>query len=177
MTTKRMYIWPQAGSPTSDDVKGAVPRRIVWAMRKETKSRMNLHGLRTSAIRGAKSVAQALRRVVALSLVLLLLPVELLAQQAYPYNAQYPQPASGQQGYPQPQPYGQQPYAQQQSYGQQPDYPQQQPYGQQTAYPQQSYAPQQAYPGYGQGQMQQGYGQPQPQIKPLNPQHMETLVA
>src|ERR1700677_2669580 len=167
MTTKRMYIWPQAGSPTSDDVEGAVPRRIVWAMRKEMKSRINLHGLRASATRGAKSVAQALRRMVALSLVLLLLPVELLAQQAYPYNAQYPQPAYAQQGYPQPQSYGQQPY-----------YPQQQPYGQQAAYPQQqSYAPQQADPGYGQGQMQQGYGQPQPQMQPLNPQQLEQLVA
>ena len=50
------------------------------------KSRINLHGLRASATRGAKSVAQALRRMVALSLVLLLLPVELLAQQAYPYK-------------------------------------------------------------------------------------------
>jgi hypothetical protein len=146
-------------------------------MRKEMNLRINLHGLRASAGKGAKSIAQVLRRLVALSLVLLLLPVELLAQQAYPYNAQYPQPASGQQGYPQPQPYGQQPYAQQQSYGQQPDYPQQQPYGQQTAYPQQSYAPQQAYPGYGQGQMQQGYGQPQPQVQPLNAQQLEQLVA
>ena len=84
------------------------------------KSRINLHGLRASAIRGAKSVAQALRRMVALSLVLLLLPVELLAQQAYPYNAQYPQypqPAYGQQGYPPPQPYGQPAYPQQQPYG------------------------------------------------------------
>jgi hypothetical protein len=147
-------------------------------MRKETKSRMNLHGLRTSAIRGAKSVAQALRRVVALSLVLLLLPVELLAQQAYPYNAQYPQPAYGQQGYPPPQPYGQQGYPQPQQYPQQPYYPQQQPYGQQAAYPQQqSYAPQQAYPGDGQGQMQQGYGQPQAQMQPLNAQQLEQLVA
>src|ERR1700691_3903892 len=129
-------------------------------MRKEMKLRINLHGLR--------SVAQALRRMVALSLVLLLLPVELLAQQAYPYNAQYPQPAYGQQGYPQPQPYGQQPY-----------YPQQQPYGHQPAYPQQqAYAPQQPDPGYGQPQMQQqGYGQPQPQMQPLNAQQLEQLVA
>jgi hypothetical protein len=151
-------------------------------MRKEMKLRINLHGLR--------SVAQALRRMVALSLVLLLLPVELLAQQAYPYNAQYPQPAYGQQGYPQPQPYGQQPYPQPQSYGQQPYpqpqsygqqpyYPQQQPYGQQPAYPQQqAYAPQQPDPGYGQPQMQQqGYGQPQPQMQPLNAQQLEQLVA
>ncbi len=111
-----MYIWPQAGIPTANDVEGAVPRRIVWAMREEMKSRINLHGLRASLSRGAKSVAQALRRIVALSLVLLLLPVELLAQQAYPYNAQYPQPAYGQQGYPPPQPYGQPGYSQPQQY-------------------------------------------------------------
>src|SRR6204780_4679689 len=139
-------------------------------MRKEMKLRINLHGLR--------SVAQALRRMVALSLVLLLLPVELLAQQAYPYNAQYPQPAYGQQSYPPPQPYGRQGYPQPQQYPQQPYYPQQQPYGQQAAYPQQqSYAPQPAYPGYGQAQMQQGYGQPQPQVQPLNAQQLEQLVA
>src|SRR5271155_5654097 len=145
-------------------------------MRKEMKPRINLHGFRVSL----SSVAQALRRMVALSLVLLLLPVELLAQQAYPYSAQYPQPAYGQQGYPQPQPYGQQPYPQPQSYGQQPYYPQQQPYGQQPAYPQQqqAYAPQQPDPGYGQPQMQQqGYGQPQPQVQPLNAQQLEQLVA
>ncbi len=51
------------------------------------KSRINLHGLRASAGKGAKSVAQALRRMIALSLLLLLLPAEILAQQAYPYNA------------------------------------------------------------------------------------------
>ena len=119
--------------------------------------------------------------MVALSLVLLLLPVELLAQQAYPYSAQYPQPQPyGQQPYPQPQSYGQQPYPQPQSYGQQPYYPQQQqPYAQQPAYPQQqAYAPQQPDPGYGQPQMQQqGYGQPQPQMQPLNAQQLEQLVA
>jgi hypothetical protein len=148
-------------------------------MRKEMKSRINLHGLRSSATRGAKSVAQALRRMVALSLVLLLLPVELLAQQAYPYNQQYPQPAYGQQGYPPPQPYGQANYPQPQAYGQQPYYPQQpQPYGQQAAYPQQQpYTPQQASAGYDQGQMQQGYGQPQPQMQPLGTQQLEQLVA
>ena len=178
-------------------------------MRRETKSRINLHGLarisctlrqaaatctafieesrmkfinagklhrksglRASATRGATSVAQALRRMIALSLVLLLLPVELLAQQGYP---QYPQPAYGQQGYPQPQPYGQQPYPQPQSYPQQPYYPPQQ----QPAYPQQqqAYAPQQPDPGYGQVQMQPGYGQPQPQVQPLNAQQLEQLVA
>src|SRR5271154_4017104 len=103
-------------------------------MRREMKPRINLHGYRVPVTKGAKSVAQTLRRMVALSLVLLLLPVELLAQQAYPYNDQYPQPAYGQQGYPQPQPYGQQGYPQPQ-----PSYPQQQPYGQQPQ--QQSYAP------------------------------------
>jgi hypothetical protein len=148
-------------------------------MRKEMKSRINLHGYRAAVSNGAKCVAQALRRMVALSLVLLLLPVELLAQQGYP---QYPQPAYGQQqGYPPPQqPYGQQGYAQPQSYGQQPSYPpQQQPYGQQPAYPQQqqAYAPQQPSPGYGQAEMQQGYGQPQPQVQPLNAQQLEQLAA
>jgi hypothetical protein len=188
-------------------------------MRKEMKSRINLHGyprisctrdqaaatcaafieesrikfinanklhrksrVRASVSKGAKCVAQALRRMVALSLVLLLLPVELLAQQGYP---QYPQPAYGQQGYPPPQqPYGQQGYAQPQSYGQQPAYPpQQQQYGQQPAYPQQqqAYAPQQPNPGYGQAEMQQGYGQPQPQmqpqVQPLNAQQLEQLAA
>jgi hypothetical protein len=147
-------------------------------MRKETKSRINLHGYRAAISKGAKSVAQALRRMVALSLVLLLLPVELLAQQGYP---QYPQPAYGQQqGYPPPQPYGQQGYAQPQSYGQQPSYPpQQQQYGQQPAYPQQqqAYAPQQPNPGYGQAEMQQGYGQQQPQVQPLNAQQLEQLAA
>jgi hypothetical protein len=159
-------------------------------MREEKKSRINLHGLRASALRGAKSVAQAFRRIVALSLVLLLLPVELLAQQAYPYNQQYPQPAYGQQGYPPPQPYGQPNYPQPQSYPQQPNYPQQQPYGQQPASPpqqpypqqqaypqQQPYPQQQAYADYGQGQMQQGYGQPQPAMQPLGAQQLEQLVA
>ncbi len=125
-------------------------------------------------------IGQVLRRMIALSLVLLLLPVELLAQQAYPYPQYpqypqpYPQPGYGQQGYPQPQSYGQQP----QPYTQQPYYPQQQQYTQQPAYPQQqAYAPQQPSPGYGQAQMQQGYGQPQPQVQPLNAQQLEQLVA
>jgi hypothetical protein len=147
-------------------------------MRKEVNPRIYLHGLRSFAAKGAKSVAQAMRRMIALSLVLLLLPVELLAQQGYPYNPQYapyPQPAYGQQGYPPPQPYGQA-YPQPQSYGQQPYYPQQ-GYGQPQAYPQQSYAPQQSYPAYGQAQMQPGYGQPQPQMQPLSAQQLEQLVA
>jgi Protein of unknown function (DUF3300) len=147
-------------------------------MREVKKSRINLHGSRVSAIRGTKSVAQAFRRIVALSLVLLLLPVELLAQQAYPYNQQFPQPANGQQGYPPPQPYGRPNYPQPQSYPQQPNYPQQQQYGQQPAYPQQQrYPQQQAYADYGQGQMAEGYGQPQPQMQPLGAQQLEQLVA
>jgi hypothetical protein len=138
-------------------------------MREKTSPRINLHRLRAVAGKGIQNAAQALRRMVALSLVLLLLPVELLAQQDYPYNGQYPpQPAYGQQAaYPQPQ-----------SYGQQPSYPpQQQSYGQQAAYPQQPYPQQPAYPAYGQGQMQPGYGQPQPQMQPLGAQQLEQLVA
>jgi Protein of unknown function (DUF3300) len=145
--------------------------------------RIHLHRLCTSTGKGAESVVQALRRMVALSLILLLLPLELLAQQGYPYNAQYPQypqPAYGSQGYPQPQPYAQQPYAQPQAYGQQP-YPQQYPpqpqYGQQQAYPQQSYGQPQPGPAYGQAPMQQGYGPPQTQTQPLNAQQLEQLVA
>jgi hypothetical protein len=106
----------------------------------------------------------ALRRFVALTLALLLLPGELLAQQV-PYNQQYPpnqQSGYGQPGYAQPQSYGQQPYAQQQPYGQQP-YAQPQPYGQQP-YGQQPYA----QPGYGQAQMP---------VQPLNAQQLEQLVA
>jgi hypothetical protein len=106
----------------------------------------------------------ALRRLVALTLALLLLPGELLAQQV-PYNQQYPpnqQSGYGQPGYAQPQSYGQQPYAQQQPYGQQP-YAQPQPYGQQP-YGQQPYA----QPGYGQAQMP---------VQPLNAQQLEQLVA
>ncbi len=139
--------------------------------------RIYLHGLRTVARKTGKEVPQALRRVVALSLVLLLLPVELFAQQAYPYNGQYPQypqPAYGQQGYPPPQPYGQQPnYPQQQAYPQQQPYSQQQGYGQPQGYGQQQpYPQQQAY-----GQQQQGYGQAQPQMQPLSAQQLEQLVA
>jgi hypothetical protein len=141
-------------------------------MREKMHPPINLHGLRASASRGVKSVAQALRRMIALSLVLLLLPVELFAQQGYPYNGQYPQypqAGYGQQGYPQPPPYGQQGYGQTQGYGQQqPYYPPQQP--QEPAYGQQ-----QVDPGY--GQMQQGYGQPQQQMQPLGPQQLEQLVA
>jgi hypothetical protein len=141
-------------------------------MREKMHPPINLHGLRASASRGVKSVAQALRRMIALSLVLLLLPVELFAQQGYPYNGQYPQypqAGYGQQGYPQPPPYGQQGYGQTQGYGQQqPYYPPQQP--QEPAYGQQ-----QVDPGY--GQMQQGYGQPPQQMQPLGPQQLEQLVA
>src|ERR1700689_4729687 len=110
-------------------------------MREQTNPRIYRPGWCTSASRTAKSVAQALRRMIALSLVLLLLPVEVFAQQGYPYNGQYPQypqAGYGQQGYPQPPPYGQQGYGQPQGYGQQqPYYPPQQPqqpaYGQQQA--------------------------------------------
>jgi hypothetical protein len=152
-------------------------------MREQMNRQIYRHGWCTSASKGAKNIALALKRMIALSLVMLLLPVEVLAQQGYPYygqSPQYPQAAYGQQGYPQPPPYGQ-PYPQpqaygQQAYGQQPYYPQQ-PYAQQQAYPQQSYASQQSYPSYGQAQMQQGYGQPQPQMQPLNSQQLEQLVA
>jgi hypothetical protein len=132
----------------------------------------------------SRCVVQACRRLVALTLALLLLPIgqeDLFAQQPYaqqpyaqqpPYNGQYaPYPQSG---YAQPQPYyGQQPYTQQ-SYPQQP-YPQQpyaqQPYAQQP-YAQQPYA-QQSYPASGQAYSQQGYGQ----VQPLDAQQLEQLVA
>src|ERR1700735_1852240 len=134
-------------------------------MREKMNPRIYLHGLRTVARKTAKEVPQALRRGVALSLVLLLLPVELFAQQGYSYNGQYPQypqPAYGQQGYPPPQPNGQQPnYPQQQAYPPQQAYSQQQGYGQPQGYGQQQpYPQQQAY-----GQQQQGYGQAQPQMQ------------
>src|SRR3984957_160277 len=152
-----------------------------------------LHASRIFPRAGIKKIAETFRRGVALTLVLLLLPlgqVELLEQQPYPYNGAYPPyQQSGYGGYPQPQPYGQQAYSQpqyyaqpytQQSYPQQP-YPQQpyaqQPYGQQP-YPQQPF-PQQPYAQQPYGQQpyqpsaQQGYGQ----MQPLNAQQMEQLVA
>jgi hypothetical protein len=142
------------------------PQAFLPASRLARLSRLLLdffHDL--SPVAGAsRGGVQAFRRLVALAMALLLLPmgqVDLFAQQA-PYNGQYaPYPQSG---YGQPQPYyGQQPYAQQ-SYGQQPYG--QQPYTQQP-YQQQSYpAPVQAYP-------QQGYGQ----VQPLNAQQLEQLVA
>ena len=144
-----------------------------------------LHASRTSSGTVGQGVAQALRRCVAFTMALLLLPisqVELLAQQ-YPYPGQYQQPVYGQQpyyppqqAYPQQQ---QQPYYQQQSAypQQQPDYqqpqayPQQQPYSQQQQqYPQQQSYGEQPYP-------QQGYGQPQTQVQPLSAQQLEQLVA
>jgi hypothetical protein len=154
-----------------------------------------LHASRIFPGAGVKKVAETFKRVVALTLALLLLPlgqVELLAQQPYPYNgANPPYQQSGYGGYPQPQPYGQQaqpqyyaqPYTQQpytqQPYAQQPyaqqSYQQpyaQQPYGQQTyaqqPYPQQPYAQQPYQPS-----PQQGYGQ----MQPLNAQQVEQLVA
>ena len=118
--------------------------------------------------------AQALKRCVASTLTLLLLPLgqgELFAQQGYPYPSQYgpyQQPAYGQQPY---YPQQQQPYYQQQ----QPAYPQQQPYYQQ----QQAYPPPQPYSqnqGYGQqAYPQQGYGQAQ--VQPLGAEQLEQLVA
>jgi hypothetical protein len=131
----------------------------------------------------AGAVVQSLRRLIALTLALLLLPVgqgELFAQQA-PYYAPYPQgggygqsqPYYGQQPYPQQPVYPQQ-YPPQQTYGQQP-YPQQRAYPQQYP-PQQPYA-QQPYPAYGQGYPPQGYGQAQPPVQPLGAQQLEQLVA
>ena len=121
-------------------------------------------------------VAHALRRVVALLLVLLLLPLgqgELFAQQNYPHTRnQYGSRVTRSQ------PYGQQPYAQPQPYGQQPLRTKQQPYGQQPTYPSNNrYAQQQPYAAYGQAQVQQGYGQPQTQIQPMSAQQLEQLVA
>ena len=150
-------------------------------MSEKMNPRMYLHGLRTFAGKRAKEVTQALRRMIALSLVLLLLPVELFAQQGYPYNGQnpqYPQPAYGQQGYPPPQPYGQQAYPQQPAYPQQQGYEQQQPYPQQQAYgQQQGYGQQQVYGQQQPYPPQQGYGQAQPQMQPLGAQQLEQLVA
>jgi hypothetical protein len=129
-----------------------------------------LHASRTSSSTAGRGVAQALKRCLALTMALLLLPVsqvELFAQQ-YPDPGQYQQPAYGQQPYPQQQAYPQQ---QQPYYQQQPAYPQQQPaYQQQQAYPQQQAYGDQPY-------SQQGYGQPQPQVQPLSAQQLEQLVA
>jgi hypothetical protein len=147
-----------------------------------------LHASRTSSGTGSTGVAQVLRRGMALTMALLLLPVsqvELFAQQ-YPYPGQYgtsQQPVYGQQPYPPQQqayPQQQQPYyQQQQAYPQQQQqaYPQQQSYDQQQqAYPQQQPYPQQQ--SYGeQPSQQQGYGQPQPQVQPLSAQQLEQLVA
>jgi hypothetical protein len=99
---------------------------------------------------------QTFRRLVALMMALLLLPVgqgELFAQQPAYYGQYAPSPQSG---YVQSQPYGQPSYSPQ-------------PYS--RSYPQQSYATSiQAYP-------QQAYGQAQPTAQPLNAQHLEQLVA
>ncbi len=93
-----------------------------------------------------------LRRVVALAIALLLLPLgqgELFAQQAPPPEQEWQQndPANGQYTPDQQPGYGQQPYAQQ-------------------AYP----ASDQMYP-------QQGYGQAQPLAQPRNAEQLEQLVA
>jgi hypothetical protein len=145
-----------------------------------------LHASRTSSGKVGRGVAPTLKRCLALTMAVLLLPfsqVELFAQQ-YSAPGQYPQPVYGQQpyyaqqqAYPQQQPY----YQQQQAYPpQQPDYQQQQ-----QAYPQQQpyYQQQQPYPqqqqSYGdQPNPQQGYGQqPQTQVQPLSAQQLEQLVA
>src|ERR1700761_8398143 len=101
-----------------------------------------------------RNIKQAFRRIVALSLAVLLLPVEMLAQQGY--GAPYPQ--SPQQGYPQQ--YGGYPQQQQQ-------YPQQD--AEQDPYPdQQAYSQQPDYqnpPTYG------------PSVQPLSAQQLEQLVA
>src|ERR1700678_3640615 len=144
------------------------------------------HASRKSSGTNGNGVAQGLKRSLALTMAVLLLPVsqvELFAQQN-PYPGQYgpsQQPVYGQQPYyPQQQAYPQQqqayPQQQQQPYYQQQQaYPQQQPYDpQQQAYPQQQ-APQQSYGE--QPYPQQGYGQPQPQVQPLAPQQLEQLVA
>jgi hypothetical protein len=110
-----------------------------------------------------KRVAEYFKRAVALTMVLLMLPLgqeELFAQQAYPQSA-YGQPVYPQQSYPQ-----QQPYSQQQAYPQQQTYPQQQAYPQQQPYTQQQPYGQQADP-------QQGYAQQQP----LSADQLEQLVA
>ena len=131
-----------------------------------------------------------LRRLVALAMALILLPlaqVEVIAQQAppgwgspqygqvpqgqYPAQGQYSQNQYPQNGYGQSGAYGQYPPNQQQEYGQpgyaqpgyaQPAYPPQQPYGQPS--PQQPYA-QQTYgqqPDYGPPYADAGPGYPQP---------------
>jgi hypothetical protein len=140
--------------------------------------RTPLHEAHKSLSTGAEGSGQIFRRVVALTLAVLLLPfgqLDLFAQQSDPYNGQYPpaqQPGYGQQGYPQP--YGQQPYyAQPQSYGQQP-YPRQQPY---QSYGQQGYAQPQPYGQQPYPPQQPAYGQAQMQPQPLSAQQLEQLVA
>src|ERR1039457_2110904 len=99
-----------------------------------------------------RDVAQVLRRVVALAIALLLLPLgqgELFAQQAPPRGQEWPQndPYSGQYAPDQQSGYGQQPYAQQ------------------------------PYPASGQVYAQQSYGQAQPLAQPRNAEQLEQLVA
>ena len=112
---------------------------------------------------------QVFRRLVAISLAVLLLPlgpVQLMAQQYYPQPQQpvYAQP----QGYGQQQPY----YPPQPAYGQ-PQYQQQaQPYQQPQQYQQQQYQ----QPQYPQ-QQSEGYGQAPDQPQPLSPQQLDQLVA
>src|ERR1700761_29602 len=133
-----------------------------------------------------RHVPQVLKKSLAGLLILLLMPVELLAQQGYPGYSQYPQQqypqaGYGQQSYPQPTPYGQPAYPQPQAYGQQPYYSQQSGYSPQAVYPQQPYGQGQAPAAYAQAPASYGqppaYGQAQTQMQPLAPQQLEQLVA
>jgi hypothetical protein len=115
------------------------------------------------------------RRVVALSLAILLLPcaqLDLFAQQqAYPPpQAQQPGYPQQQQDYPPPPPDYQQQQPQQ-------DYaPQQDPqYAQQ--YPQQPYSEQQQYPDQAYNQAPQPYAAPQQAQQPLAPDQLDQLIA
>jgi len=117
------------------------------------------------------------KRLIAISLASLLVPLapmQVLAQQYYqPYQQPYSPP---QQAYPpQQQAYGPSQYPQQPAYypQQQPAYPQyQQAYPQQQPYAQPQYAqPQYGQPSYG------GYPQQPMQAQPLSPQQLDQLVA
>jgi|HubBroStandDraft_6_1064221.scaffolds.fasta_scaffold00377_17 hypothetical protein len=138
---------PQAYTPASRTP--AFPRPLLDSTRRSS-----------SAARGVP-----LRRLVALAMALLLMPVvqgEMFAQQA-PDNGQYApdqQSIQGQQGYPQP------------GYAQPQPYEQGEEQGQEQGQRQQSY-PQPAYPPSSQTDLQQGYGQRQP----LRAQDLEQLVA
>jgi len=121
------------------------------------------------------------RRVIALSLAILLLPcaqLDLFAQQAYPppqaLQPGYPQ--QQQQDYPPPPPDDQQQQPQQ-------NYPPQQPYPNsaqqypQQQYPQQPYPDQQQYPEQAYNQAPQPYAAPQQPQQPLAPDQLDQLIA